>query len=473
MAPLKAVRIVVIEPDPARRSYFRLLITSWGNAPVCFENVSICLDNLELLMPDLVILGHLTFECVSRFLYAAKRIDFHLPILVITDKGEVHPLISMNGFSNITEISPAATPEQLKAVMAQFHRTSDAGPTAGNGSRDWPMIVGATPGVAKIKKTIFDLAQSSEALLIQGENGTGKDLLARAVHFWTHGHEGAFVKIDSAAISQDLLQQDLSKWFGFPSGRPECRCNVFEVLIRSSGTVFFDDIHLMPFDLQGSLLSLFEDRANRPDLSQDPAERVRIVASTSEDLENLTGLGKFRKDLFYRLNVFHIHLPPLRRRRTDVPLLVDFFTDKYCHEIGKGHYTVPEKTRQLYAEYDWPGNVRELEAIVKRSVIVGDECGFIESLCRSRAPRMQWEDLQGASEHVFLDTEELKSYMNDLDDISLKKICRKFIMKTEKTFMKQALERTDWNRRKAAELLNISYKSLRNKIKVYNLTADR
>jgi two-component system response regulator AtoC len=341
------------------------------------------------------------------------------------------------------------------------------------------MIVGATPEVIKIKKTIFDLAQSSEALLVQGENGTGKELISRAVHFWTPMNKdhlkikGGFFKIDSATISQKLLQEDLSKWLSRPSDEPEARGSALkEDRPQFRNTVFFDDIHLMPMDLQGGLLSLFEDWENRSDPFPDGTDRIRIIASTSEDLGVLTELGKFRKDLFYRLNVFHIQLPPLRLRRHDIPLLVDFFTDRYCHEIGKGHYAIPEKTRMLYTEYDWPGNVRELEAIVKRSVIVGDECGFIESLCRHRSPRSRPEDIQNAPLEHLLDATELKSYMKDLNNISLKKICSKFIMKAEKTFLKQALDRTDWNRRKAAELLNISYKSLRNKIKVYNLTVD-
>lgn len=446
----------MVEPNPARRNHLRVLITDWGHTAVCFEKESICLDNLPLLLPELIILGQLPLGRIYRFLYAAKHIYFSLPVLAITGEPDFHEFIRINGFVHTKGITPAFTPEDLKARIHHFKETTK-GSSAFSDLKDWPMIVGIESELVKLKKAIFEIARSGESLLIEGENGTGKDLVARAVHYWSVGDQGIFIKVDSGAVTRDILQHDLSKWFDASEDAPA----------PSPRTIFLDEIGQMPMDLQRILLRLFEQQ----EFSDNPG--FRIIAANSENLGRLTEMGKFRKDLYYRLNVFRIKIPPLRKRRQDIPLLVDFFMDKYCRELGKGHYQLPVKARGLYGEYDWPGNVREIENVVKSSVIVGDECGFIESLCRCYNNHRPAGGGQKDNLYGLVDVADLKSYMGDLNNISLKNICREFITRAEKKLMKKALDATKWNRKKAAGLLNISYKSLLNKIKVYNLTVER
>jgi two-component system response regulator AtoC len=472
MATIKAFKIIVVEPNSNRRNYLRMQISDSGDTAVCFEKESSCLDNLALLEPDLVIIGQLPIERVSRFLYAAKYIDIWLPVLVISAEPATHSFIGVNGFPDTIGVSPAITPETLSETIGQFKERAN-NISNRKGAHDWPMIVGADPELVKLKKAIFEIARANEALLVEGECGTGKDLVARAVHFWSTRDQGAFIKIDSGAITREILQNGLS--MGFVSREETCRQaqeDKTHPLDPSRQTLFFDEIGQMPIPLQGILLRLFEQQGEAGNEIYSVSPHIRIIASTCENLAELVSAGKFRKDLFYRLTVFRIRIPPLRNRPGDVPLLVDFFIDKYCRQLGKGHYSLPRKSRARYAEYDWPGNVRELENIVKSSVVVGDENGYIESLCRCYNRRKKGAVLEQEEPfYPLVDAVEIKSYLENLNGVSLKDICSEFIMRAEKKFMKNALNRTNWNRKKAAGLLNISYKSLLNKIKVYNLTA--
>jgi len=181
--------------------------------------------------------------------------------------------------------------------------------------------------------------------------------------------------------------------------------------------------------------------------------------------------GEFRKDLFYRLNVIRIDIPPLRNRIQDIPLLAVFFNDKFCGDLGKSHFNLSKKTKNMLSCYHWPENVRELENVVRHSVLTGDEDSMLNKLCLPDQ-RLKSTNHIDCSEDIYTVAElsDVKKYLKDLNEVSLKDICREFITRAEKKIMKQALEKTNWNRKKAAILLDISYKSLLNKIKAYDLT---
>lgn len=467
MATVADYKIVVVEPNPERRNYFRIQIADGDNTVFFFETEPICLDNLRLLAPDLVVVGQLPIERIYRFLYAAKHIDRTLSVLVISGEAGIQDFIRVNGFLNTRGITSAITSEGLKATIGQFKAQKQGSPVLG-GDPSWPLIVGIDPEMVRIKKVITEIAQSGDALLIEGENGTGKDLIARAVHFTSTQRPELFVKIDSGAITKNLLGKDLAPWFQYPKKKRKFEDNK-KYPHSNRGTLFFDEIGQMPFDFQRILLRLFDQQVTgNPATPENPS--VQIVASTSEDIDQLTEMGKFRKDLFYRINVFRIQIPPLRERLKDIPLLAEFFTDKYCDQLGKGHYTISPKTLSLYGEYEWPGNVRELENMVKSTVVIGEENQLIESLSR-RSSVTKISTPPKPSEDKLLDSSELESYVGNLKSISLKEICREFTVRAEIKMLRKALDSTNWNRKKAAGLLNISYKSLLNKIKEYNLTA--
>jgi len=237
------------------------------------------------------------------------------------------------------------------------------------------------------------------------------------------------------------------------------------------GTLFFDEIEALPASGQSRLLNIFEQGGFTNlagNQSAQYAPDLTTVVSSSCMLDQLVSRGKFRKDLYYRMSVVSIEIPPLRERVSDIPLLADFFADKFCMEYGAGHFELPKKIKESFSRYPWPGNVRELKSIVQRTVLYGDKDAVIQSLAS------QWPKKPGpvnSDEEIYdlAGLANLKKYLNDRDHLPLKSVCGKFLLRTEKTVIKKALEKTNWNRKKAADLLDISYKSLLNKIKEYRL----
>jgi len=233
--------------------------------------------------------------------------------------------------------------------------------------------------------------------------------------------------------------------------------------VADTGTLFLDEIGQLPPAYQAELLILLEKSGMSKTVAK--AEEiicVRVIASTISDLESLVEKGTFLKKLYHRLNVINIIIPPLRYRLEDIPFLSDFFTDKYCAKLGKTHYRLSQKTKSTFFGYHWPGNVMELKNLVKGAVALGNEDSILSQL-----------DTQNKiSEYTynFAELTDVKKHIKGSGDLPLKAICRKINAQAEQKFMKQALEKTNWNRKKAATMLNISYKSLLNKIKAYNLT---
>ena len=179
---------------------------------------------------------------------------------------------------------------------------------------------------------------------------------------------------------------------------------------------------------------------------------------------------KFRKDLFYRLNVIRIDIPPLRNRIQDIPLLAVFFNDMFCGNIGRSHFNLSQKTKNILSSYHWPENVRELENVVRHSVLIGNEESMLNKFGLSNQKNKSATPIS-CSEDIYTVAElsDVKKYLKDLNKVSLKDISQEFVTRTEKKIMQQALKKTKWNRKKAAILLDISYKSLLNKIKTYDL----
>jgi transcriptional regulator with PAS, ATPase and Fis domain len=265
-----------------------------------------------------------------------------------------------------------------------------------------------------------------------------------------------------------------SELFGYKAGAfagtRQDEKGIFEV--ANTGTIFLDKIGEMPASLQANLLQVLEgEDISKLDFKTKETIDVRIIAATNKDLGLLVETQEFRKDLYYRLNVINITIPPLRNRIEDILLLSVFFNDKFCGELGKSHYELSKKTKNIFSRYHWPGNVRELKKVVKDYVLMDNEHGIIDKLCPNNL-RYRSMDLIDYSEDIYslAELSDVKKYLKDLSKVSLKDICREFVTRTEKKLMRKALEKTNWNRKKAAILLGISYKSLLNKIKAYGLT---
>jgi len=237
-------------------------------------------------------------------------------------------------------------------------------------------IVGTSPALQTVLSRVSKVAATDSTVLITGETGTGKELVARAIHRRSPRSSYAFVSVNCAAIPRDLIASEL---FGHEkgsfTGATQRRLGRFELADR--GTIFLDEIGELPAETQISLLRVLQEREfERVGGTGSIPTDVRVIAATNRDLEAAIAEGKFRSDLFFRFNVFPIEMPPLRKRREDIPLLVEYFIERYARKAGKQFQSVNKKSLDLLQSYPWPGNIRELQNVIERSVIVCETENF-------------------------------------------------------------------------------------------------
>jgi two-component system, NtrC family, response regulator AtoC len=342
-------------------------------------------------------------------------------------------------------------------------------------------LIGRNEQMREVRTLIDRVADTDATVLIAGESGTGKGLVARDIHAASPRRDRAFVKVNCAALPSELLESEL---FGFErgafTGAVQHKPGKFE--FAHQGTMFLDEISEMPLALQSKLLQVLQDGefarlGGREDVHVD----VRVVAATNRDLERAVCDKSFREDLFFRLNVVCITLPPLRQRRDEILLLTDLFLRQYAEHYNKPLLTVSTDTRRLFTEYDWPGNVRELENVVKRMVILGSDAAVAQELSEAingrkgttgpipalethRAVSEPLPAPQPAAPVAAAEPPALPAAHAALTG-SLKDIARHAAREAEREIIIRTLQQTRWNRREAAELLGVSYKALLYKIK--------
>jgi two-component system response regulator AtoC len=311
-------------------------------------------------------------------------------------------------------------------------------------------ILAKSARMQEIFRTIAKIADYKTTVLVTGESGTGKELVARAVHRRSSRRGGPFVAVNCGAIPENLLESEL---FGHKKGAftdaIQDRRGLFEE--AHTGTLFLDEIGELPLALQVKLLRVLEDeKIRRLGEARDLQVDVRIVAATHRDLSAETKAGRFREDLFYRLNVLHILVPPLRERRDDVPLLIEHFVARNNNRLGTGIRGIDTEARRLLYEYAWPGNVRELENTIERAMVLAEGEQIVAADLSER--------IREARDPVQL---QLAS-----GELSVKKTMRVI----EEILIRRALQKTKGNRTRAAEVLEISHRALLYKIKDYEIT---
>jgi len=267
-------------------------------------------------------------------------------------------------------------------------------------------IVGSSSALRRVLAQVAKVAQTDATVLILGETGTGKELVARAVHKRSRRASGAFIRVNCAAIPPSLVASEL---FGHEkgafTGAVQRRLGRFEV--ADGGTIFLDEIGELPPEAQVSLLRVLQEREiERVGSSHPIAVDVRVLAATNRDLEAAVELGTFREDLFYRLNVFPIRLPPLRERADDIPILVEYLVDRFAKQAGKTIRNIEKQTMRRLTAYDWPGNVRELQNVIERAVVLSEGGGETLVIDESWLARKQRRPSNGAAMTTLADGEK-------------------------------------------------------------------
>ena len=365
--------------------------------------------------------------------------------------------------------------------MARDATLSSAVPERPARPRVTGVLLGRNEKMREVHYLIERVADTDVTVLVRGESGTGKELVARAIHAASPRQDKPFVKVNCAALPSELLESEL---FGFErgafTGAIQHKPGKFE--FANHGTMFLDEISEMQPPLQSKLLQVLQDGefarlGGRNDVRVD----VRIVAATNRDLELAVADGQFREDLFFRLNVVCITLPPLRQRRDEIPELTALFLRQYSEHYNKPPLTLAHDTLRLFQEYDWPGNVRELENLIKRTMVLGSDENIRRELAEAIAgrtfrsgpiPALQPRPAAAAPAlpapappPLPAAPEPPASATPVILNGSLKDIARQAARGAERELIFRTLQQTRWNRREAAEILGISYKALLYKIK--------
>ena len=345
---------------------------------------------------------------------------------------------------------------------------------------------GDSPEMKTIAQVIEQVSDSDVTVLIRGESGVGKELVARAIHQRSPRKDRPFVKVNCAALPAELLESEL---FGHEkgafTGAATARVGKFEQ--ADTGTIFLDEIAEMKAALQAKMLHVLQD-AQFTKLGSNKLVNVdvRVVAATNRDLEAMMMRGEFREDLYYRLKVIEVTVPPLRERRNEIQHLSDFFIDRYARRYNRPVRKLSDEVQELFQTYEWPGNIRELENMIKRIVILQDEQLVIREMKRAVRPiaalagagagiaRVGPTDELGIAD---VDAGELVDAADEDDPQAeepvamapagsrLADVAKAAAMKAERAIIEDTLRQVHWNRRRAAEQLGVSYKTLLNKIR--------
>ncbi len=387
-----------------------------------------------------------------------KRDYPHIPVLVMTAFGSIESAVDvmkMGAFDYITK--PFANDELLLSVqnaaeLAKVHRRYRLLHENLEERYGLHQIIGKSKGIRNVLSLVDKAAPTKSNVLISGESGTGKELVARAIHFASPRKDGPFISINCMALNPGVLESEL---FGHEkgsfTGAVAMRRGRFE--LASNGTLFLDEIGELSHDMQVKLLRVLQERRfERVGGSEEIEVDIRVVTATNKDLQQEVEKGNFREDLYYRLNVVHIQLPPLRERREDIPLLLAHFVEKMAAESNLPRKAISPEALEYLSGYEWPGNIRQLENVVERCmVMVAGDTITVGDL----PPEVKDDESQ------------LK---NALDLLPVELNLADTLDKLEAALIRRALARADFVQVKAADLLGISKSLLQYKLRKYSIT---
>jgi len=465
-----SLTILVIEDERMLARSIQKFLAGYGYETLIAEDGEVGLDLAREIRPDLVFLDvRLPKIEGMELLKKIKELDPSISVIMITAYGSIEGAVEAMKLGAYDYIKKPVDLDELRILADRVQETSRLKQeliyyrdraSKRFGFKD---IIGQCEEMQRVFKRVqqiteLDAGKGGEALtvLITGETGTGKELVAKAIHYASRRAQGPFIEINCTAIPVNLLEAEL---FGYEKGAftdaKTSKMGLFEA--ADQGTLFLDEIGDLDQNLQGKLLKAIEEKVvRRLGGLRDRHIDVRIIAATHRDLDKALKEGSFRRDLYYRLNVLTIDLPPLRKRGEDVLLLAEYFLKKFSAQYHRQVKKLTERTRKVLLTYPWPGNVRELSHVLERAVLLGDE-----------------EEIQ--PEHLglgsFSQVKALAAQVNSEGELIINFPPEGIVLEhLEKQIIQQALKHTNWNRAQAAKLLGLTRDTLRYRMEKFGIT---
>ncbi|MBM4055529.1 MAG: sigma-54-dependent Fis family transcriptional regulator [Planctomycetes bacterium] len=451
-------KIMVVDDDALGREYLcetlkrgGYEVIGVGNGQQAISRIS--KEDFDLIFLDMKMPGMDGMEALEK----VKGISQETVVILMTAYGTIESAVEAMRKGAYDYIIKPFSPDQIELLISRVNERQKLiaenkywRSASGTDEKSEP-VYGKNSKMAQIYEQLKKIAQSKASVLIQGESGTGKELVARAIHYFSPRCDKPFIRVNCAALAESLLESELfGHERGAYTGAVAKRVGRFE--LANEGTLLLDEISEISPNIQAKLLRVLEEEEfERVGGEKTIKIDVRIVATTNRDLTKEIQKGTFREDLFYRLNVVPIHLPPLRERREDIPLLIKSYLKKYSSENNSCVKSIAKDAMDYLCQYNWPGNVRELKNIIQRAVVMGSS-----------------EDLELSSFTSLLDTRKVEHRTIGNDSVSIKNNGQS-IEDAEKELIFTTLEKTGGNKTKAAELLKITTRTLRNKLNKYNI----
>jgi two-component system response regulator PilR (NtrC family) len=462
--PAKAARILVVDDERSMRELLAIVLGREGYEVVAAENGRQALDELERRPVDLLISDiHMPDMTGLDVLRTAKGLNPDLAGIMVTAFASTETAIEALRMGAYDYIHKPFNVDELKIVVhgalerRRLRRENVLLKRALGERHQFSNIIGRSEAMVAVFELIETIAQTTSTVLVTGESGTGKELAARAIHFNSPRKDRPFVAVNCGALTETLLESELFGHVrGAFTGAATNKKGLIEVADR--GTIFLDEIGEMSPLMQVKLLRVLQERTFRRVGGTDeiPAD-IRIITATNRDLAQMVAESKFREDLYYRINVIPLHLPPLRERGDDIPLLADHFVTRFAAELSKPIQGLAAESLSLLVQYHWPGNIRELENAMERAVAL------------ERSPVILPPSLPAAVRAAGggpapvdngLEADILPDSGFDLE---------RHVREIERQYITEALRRTDGVKVKAAELLGMSFRSFRYYAKKYGM----
>jgi len=460
MTRLGAADVLIVEDRASLRTMLRRTLSSRDYQILEAETAEQALRILAATRIS-VVLTDLKLPAASgmEVLHAAHDADPNIPVIMMTAYGTIEDAVAAMKVGAFDFLAKPVDTDHLlvlmeravgqrRLLMENLLLKEEYAARYG-----FPEIIGEDQRLEEVTRTLQRAATSDTTVLLLGESGTGKELFARALHQLSSRKEGPFIAINCAAIPEALLENEL---FGHEkgafTGATSRKLGKFE--LANGGTVLLDEMGELPLSLQSKLLRVLQERNfERVGGTQTITVDIRIVAATNRELQSAVEKREFRDDLYYRLSVFPISIPPLRERPADIPLLARHFVKEFCRELGRSPVAITDKCLQRLSEYDWPGNIRELSNFLERAVILCD-VDYLD--CDMVNPRRDDTTLQLGNLNL---------------EGTLREVMQRAVTNVERTKILQVLEQTSGNRSAAATILGVSRKTLLEKIRKYDLVA--